>query len=183
MTVRSILRIGNPLLRQESRPVNDIADSGIKALVQDMLETMKDANGAGLAAPQIGVLSRVIIFGLDSNPRYPDVEPVPLTVLVNPEYEVIDQETIAGWEGCLSIPGMRGRVMRPKAIRYRGYDVEGEPVVRDAEGFHARVFLHEFDHLDGKLYIDRISDLSQFGYIPELEAAGLLPRVRQESDR
>ncbi len=143
----------------------------LHALVADMFDTMAAADGAGLAAPQIGVLKRVMIFGVESNPRYPDAESVPTTVLVNPEYEVIDATRTSGWEGCLSVPGMRGYVPRHTAIRYRGYDVSGNLIEREAHGFHAIVFQHEFDHLDGILYPDRIEDMTRFGFEAELAEA------------
>lgn len=143
----------------------------LDALVQDMLDTMAAENGAGLAANQIGVLQRVVIFGVQDNPRYPGREPVPLTVLVNPEIEMLGEETESDWEGCLSVPGMRGWVPRARRIRYRGFDAQGQPIEREAEGFHARVVQHECDHLDGILYPQRIRDLRKFGYESELFAA------------
>ena len=179
MPETNILRIGNPILRQKSDLVADITSEETKNIVQKMFDTMKAANGAGLAAPQIGLLSRIIVFGLDKNPRYPDAETVPMTVLINPEYDVIDKEEEAAWEGCLSIPGMRGKVYRPKEIVYTAYTTNGERIERTAKGFHARVFLHEFDHLDGVLYPDRIKNVADFGYIEELEQAGLIPKVEE----
>ena len=172
MVVHRILRIGDPRLRQAADPVTAFDTPELHQLVADMRETMEAYDGAGLAAPQIGVPQRVMVFGIESNSRYPDAEPVPMTVLVNPEYEILDQTPEAGWEGCLSVPGMRGVVARPRRIRYRGYDAHGMLIERDADGFHARVFQHEFDHLDGVLYPDRIEDFSLFGFVEELEAAG-----------
>jgi len=171
MTIHKVLRLGDPRLREVSSPVETFDTEELHALVDDMRETMDAYDGAGLAAPQIGVLQRVMIFGIESNPRYPEAEVVPMTVLINPDYEVIDETPEAGWEGCLSVPGMRGVVARPGHIRYRGYDQFGMLIEREVEGFHARVFQHEFDHLNGILYPDRIEDLSQFGFTEELDAA------------
>ena len=133
-----------------------------------MRETMLAANGAGLAAPQIGELQRIVIFGIERNPRYPDAEPVPFTVLINPELTVLDDEQEEGWEGCLSVPGMRGLVPRYKRLRYRGFDQFGTPIDREVGDFHARVVQHEVDHLDGVLYPRRIRDLRNFGFNEEL---------------
>ena len=133
-----------------------------------MRETMLAANGAGLAAPQIGELQRIVIFGIERNPRYPDAEPVPFTVLINPELTVLDDEQEEGWEGCLSVPGMRGLVPRYKRLRYRGFDQFGAPIDREVGDFHARVVQHEVDHLDGVLYPRRIRDLRNFGFNEEL---------------
>ena len=173
MAVRPILRIGDPRLREVSKPVDAFDTPELHELVADMFDTMAAADGAGLAAPQIGVLKRVMIFGVEANTRYPDAEPVPTTVLVNPEWDVIDASEVGGWEGCLSVPGMRGYVPRHSAVRYRGYDQFGEPIAREAFGFHAVVFQHEFDHLDGVLYPDRIVDHSKFGFEEELINAGV----------
>lgn len=172
MAVHEVLRMGDPRLRQIAAAVEAFGGESLQRLVADLFDTMEAYDGAGLAAPQIGVPLRVMIFGVEANPRYPDAEPVPMTVLVNPEFEVLDEAREAGWEGCLSVPGMRGIVARPRRIRYRGFDVEGNRVERDADGFHARVFQHELDHLDGILYPDRIEDTASFGFIEELAAAG-----------
>ncbi|MDH5547495.1 MAG: peptide deformylase [Gammaproteobacteria bacterium] len=177
MTTQKILRIGNPLLRQKSRPVDDPSSHESQQLLEDMLHSMRHASGAGLAAPQIGQLKRVIVFGIEHNPRYPDAPPVPLTVLFNPDYEVLDYNLESAWEGCLSVPGMRGRVNRPRKIRYHGVDGRGKLLTRDAEGFHARVFMHEFDHLEGILYVDKLADPADFGLIEELEQAGRIPKI------
>ncbi|MEM7500916.1 MAG: peptide deformylase [Pseudomonadota bacterium] len=171
MAVRQVLRMGDPRLRQVSRPVEVFDTPELDALLADMRDTMAAYDGAGLAAPQIGEPVRVMIFGVESNPRYPDAEPVPMTTLINPEFEVLTDEHEAGWEGCLSVPGMRGVVARPNHIRYRGRDASGELIERDAAGFHARVFQHEFDHLDGILYPDRMTDFRYFGFVEELDAA------------
>lgn len=173
MAVREILRIGDPRLRQVSAPVEAFDTPELHALIEDMFDTMAAADGAGLAAPQIGVLKRIMIFGIESSSRYRDVEIVPTTVLINPEFDVIDDTRQGFWEGCLSVPGMRGYVERPASIRYRGYDQFGEPVERAADGFHAIVFQHEYDHLDGILYPDRLEDTRRFGFVAELDAAGL----------
>jgi peptide deformylase len=165
--IRTVLRMGDPRLLRISRPVEQF-DASLEALVQDMFDTMAERNGAGLAAPQIGVDLRVVIFGFEHNPRYPDAEPVPVTVLVNPVIEPLSQDEEEGWEGCLSVPGMRGWVPRFTRIRYHGQDVLGAPIERTAEGFHARVVQHECDHLDGILYPRRIRDLKRFGFIEEL---------------
>lgn len=174
MAVRPILRIGDPRLRERSRPVARLDTPALHELVADMFDTMEAADGAGLAAPQIGELQRVMIFGVEANPRYPDVEAVPMTVLVNPEFEVIEDEVQGFWEGCLSVPGMRGYVERPRAIRYRGFDPHGKRIEREASGFHAIVFQHEYDHLDGILYPDRLTDTTRFGFVDELLDAGIL---------
>jgi peptide deformylase len=176
MPVSKVLRIGDPRLRRIADPVEHLDTPQLHALVADMKATMTACDGAGLAATQIGVMQRVMVFGIESNPRYPEAEPVPMTVLVNPGFEVLDEVRESGWEGCLSVPGMRGVVARPRRIRYRGYDEFGMLIEREAAGFHARVFQHEFDHLNGVLYPDRIEDFSLFGFIEELEAAGAFDR-------
>ncbi|MDP9141630.1 MAG: peptide deformylase [Pseudomonadota bacterium] len=161
---RELLRMGDPRLLQISAPVEHFSTPELLALLDDLRETMADANGAGLAAPQIGVLLRVVIFGVTKNPRYPDAEEVPFTVLCNPVLTPLTDETEDGWEGCLSIPGMRGLVPRITRLRYTGFDEHGQPIDRIADGFHARVVQHECDHLDGILYPTRIRDLRQFGF-------------------
>ena len=166
--IHPVLRMGDPRLLRVARTVERFDTPELNALVADMFDTMADRNGAGLAAPQIGVDLRVVIFGFASNPRYPEAEPVPPTVLVNPIIEALAPDEEEGWEGCLSVPGMRGWVPRIARIRYRGFDAAGAPIDRIASGFHARVVQHEFDHLDGILYPRRIRDLSRFGFIEEL---------------
>jgi peptide deformylase len=168
MTVRDVLRMGHPVLRERAKPVQRFGTPELRALVQDMKDTMASRNGAGLAAPQIGVSERIVIFGVEKNPRYPDAEEVPFTVLVNPTIVMLTREVEDGWEGCLSVPGMRGLVPRYTRLRYSGYDEEGRPVEREADGFHARVVQHECDHLDGILYPQRMTDMSKFGFIEEL---------------
>jgi peptide deformylase len=174
MAIRPILRLGHPALRQVARPVTEFSTEGLDELVRDMLDTMRANDGAGLAAIQIGVLLRVVVFEVTQNPRYPDAPLVPLTVLVNPQLEFLDDERELGWEGCLSVPGMRGLVPRYKRLRYRGYDALGLPIDRSVDGFHARVVQHECDHLDGILYPQRIEDMTAFGFQDELVASGVL---------
>lgn len=175
MTVRTVLKMGNPRLLEPARPVERFDTPELHELVADLLDTMKALNGAGIAAPQIGVGLRVAIFGLERNPRYPEAEPVPLTVLVNPALTPIGDEIVEDWEGCLSVPGMRGLVPRYQRLRYRGFDQYGRPIDREVSGFHARVVQHECDHLDGILYPMRIRDLRNFGFTEVLfpEMAGV----------
>ena len=175
--IREILKMGDPRLLRVAKPVEDIGDPALEAIIGDMYETMHAANGVGLAAPQIGVDLRLMIFGFDANPRYPDAPSVPVTTLINPWLEVLTEETEEGWEGCLSVPGMRGMVPRATRIRYGGVLEDGRALTCEAEGFHARVFQHEFDHLNGVLYPQRIRDMTRFGFIealfPESELAAL----------
>lgn len=168
MAIRTVLRMGDPRLLEPARPVADFDTPELHELITDMQDTMTALNGAGLAAPQIGVGLQVVIFGLDHNPRYPDAEAVPQTVLINPQLTVLDEEMEEGWEGCLSVPGMRGLVPRFRRLRYRGVDAWGNPIDRTVEGFHARVVQHECDHVAGILYPMRIRDLRNFGFIEEL---------------
>ena len=167
--IHDILRMGDPRLLRVAKPVERFDTPELHGLVADLFETMHDANGAGLAAPQIGVDRRVVIFGFAIlNQRYPDADPVPETVLVNPVIDVLDPLEVLDWEGCLSVPGMRGIVPRIERIRYRGFDQQGAPIDRIATGFHARVVQHECDHLDGILYPMRIRDFTRFGFTEEL---------------
>jgi peptide deformylase len=168
MAIRTVLRMGDPRLLEPARAVVELDTSELHALIADMQDTMVALNGAGLAAPQIGVGLQVVMFGVDHNPRYPDAEIVPQTVLVNPQVTVLDEETEEGWEGCLSVPGMRGLVPRYKRLRYSGVDARGNAIDRTVAGFHARVVQHECDHLAGILYPMRIRDLRNFGFIEEL---------------
>lgn len=162
--IRDVLRMGDPRLLEVSRPVEAFGTPELLTLIADMRDTMEHLDGAGLAAPQIGVSLRVVIFGVTSNPRYPDAEEVPQTVLINPVIDFLGGEMEEGWEGCLSVPGLRGVVPRHRRLRYRGFDQFGAPIDRVAEGFHARVVQHECDHLDGVLYPMRMTDLSRLGY-------------------
>jgi peptide deformylase len=164
MTVRRVLKMGDPLLFRVAEPMQEFDSPELHALIGDMFDTMAALNGAGLAAPQIGISRRVVIFGVEANPRYPGVEPVATTVLINPVIELLTQDTEEGWEGCLSVPGMRGLVSRYTRLRYSGFDQHGRPLTREAHGFHARVVQHECDHLDGILYPMRLKDMRLFGY-------------------
>ena len=164
MAVREILKMGDPRLLRIAAPVTEFDTPDLLALVEDMFDTMRAANGAGLAAPQIGEDLQLVIFGFERNERYPDAPPVPQTVLLNPVIEPLGDERVDGWEGCLSVPGLRGVVPRFARIRYRGFDPQGQPIDREADGFHARVVQHECDHLIGRLYPTRMNDLTRFGY-------------------
>jgi peptide deformylase len=163
MSVRRVLKMGEPLLQTVAAPVTRF-DAGLRELIADMHDTMRALSGAGVAAPQIGVSARVVIFELENNPRYPHIAPVPYTVLVNPLVTPLTAEQDEGWEGCLSVPGMRGLVPRYRSLRYRGFDQHGAPIDRTVSGFHARVVQHEVDHLDGILFPQRVRDLRDFGF-------------------
>ena len=176
MAIREILRMGDPRLLRLAQPVTEFDTDALHLLVSDMLDSMRAVNGAGLAAPQIGVDLQLVIFGSnDRNPRYPDRPLVPPTVLVNPVVTPLGDLQVDDWEGCLSVPGLRGMVPRWEAIRYTGFDQYGDPIDRSVNGFHARVVQHECDHLVGKLYPMRVRDFSKFGFtdilFPELSAA------------
>ena len=164
MAVQTVLRMGDPRLWQRSAEVQAFGTPELHDLLQDMHDTMAALNGAGLAAPQIGVPLRVVIFGLEYSPRYPDALPVPRTVLINPVLEPLGDDQEEGWEGCLSVPGLRGLVPRWRRLRYRGFDACGQPIDRTVEGFHARVVQHEVDHLDGVLFPLRMTDLRKLGF-------------------
>ena len=164
MTVRDILKMGDPRLLRVAEPVREFGTPEMKALIADMFDTMHAANGAGLAAPQIGVNLQLVIYGFKENQRYPDAPAVPETVLINPVLTPLSNDMDEQFEGCLSVPGLRGVVPRYTQLHYEGVDQDGRPIVRDAEGFHARVVQHEVDHLLGILYPMRITDFSQFGY-------------------
>jgi peptide deformylase len=168
MTIHTILKMGDPRLLEVSQVVTDFDTPELHQLIEDMRETMYANDGAGLAAPQIGVLQRVVIFENQANPRYPNVEQVPFTVLINPQLEVLSDELLGFWEGCLSLPGMRGWVERPANLRYSGYNQYGTFFERTVSGFHATVVQHECDHLDGLLYPMRMSDMSKFGFADQL---------------
>ncbi|TAK86319.1 MAG: peptide deformylase [Aquabacterium sp.] len=175
MAIREILKMGDPRLLKVAQPVKTFGTPELHALIQDLKDTMAHAQGAGLAAPQIGVDLAVVIFGFGRSQRYPDAPPVPETVLINPVITVLSDDEEPGWEGCLSVPGLRGVVPRFAKIRYAGSDQFGQAIEREAEGFHARVVQHECDHLIGKLYPMRVRDFRQFGFtsvlFPELDAA------------
>ena len=162
--IREVLRMGNPQLLQRSKPVDAFGTLELQALLADMRDTMQAKNGAGLAAPQIGVLQQVVIFGFERSDRYPDAGAVPYTELVNPVLTALSDEVEEDWEGCLSVPGLRGIVPRYTRLRYEGYDPDGKPISREVGGFHARVVQHECDHLNGILYPMRMRDMSRFGF-------------------
>ena len=164
MTVRDILKMGDARLLRVAQSVREFDTPELHALVADMFDTMAAANGAGLAAPQIGVDLQLVIFGFERSERYPDAPPVPQTVLVNPAITPLGEAMEEGWEGCLSVPGLRGVVPRHARLRYRGFDPNGQVIERDVEGFHARVVQHECDHLDGILYPMRVRDFTRFGF-------------------
>ena len=168
MAIREVLKMGDPRLLAVALPVGGFGAAELENLLNDMRDTMHDQKGVGLAAPQIGVGLRVVIFGFDSNPRYPEAESVPYTVLINPVLTPIGEDQEEGWEGCLSVPGMRGLVPRYRNLRYTGLDAAGMPIDRTVSDFHARVVQHEVDHLDGILYPRRIQDLTQFGFTDAL---------------
>lgn len=175
MPIKPVLRMGDPLLLEVATPIDQFDTPELHALIEDMQDTMAHMQGAGIAAPQIGVSKRVVIFGVGHNPRYPDAEQVPYTILINPVLKTISDETDDAWEGCLSVPGMRGLVSRYTRLHYTGFDQYGNAIDRLVSGFHARVVQHECDHLDGVLYPMRINDLRNFGYtevlFPDLEVA------------
>jgi peptide deformylase len=172
MAIKRVLKMGDPVLYRAAEPVTEFNTVELDTLITDMFDTMAAQNGAGLAAPQIGVSQRVVIFGIEANPRYPGMQPVPTTVLINPQIEFLTADTDDAWEGCLSVPGLRGVVTRYTHLRYKGFDQRGTPIEREAQGFHARVVQHECDHLDGILYPMRLKDARLFGYedvlFPEL---------------
>jgi peptide deformylase len=174
--IREVLRMGDPRLWQVSRPVEAFGTAELADLLTDMRDTMAHLNGAGLAAPQIGVQLRVVIFGVKSNPRYPGIDDVPDTVLINPVLTPLADEIEEGWEGCLSVPGMRGWVPRFQKLKYSGLDERGNRFAREVEGFHARVVQHEVDHLDGVLYPMRIRDFTRFGFNEALFPGQALPQ-------
>jgi peptide deformylase len=174
MSVKTVLRMGDPRLSQVAKPVANFNSAELDSLISDMFDTMQAENGVGLAAPQIGVDQRLVVFGFESNPRYPDAVALPKSVLINPVITPLDDHCEDDWEGCLSVPGMRGLVPRFSHIRYTGFDASGDPIDVIAEGFHARVIQHECDHLDGILYPQRMRDFQEFGFLDELLAAGRL---------
>lgn len=169
MTIKPVIKMGNQKLATPSLPVEKFSRSELTELIQNMHDTMQEKKGVGIAAPQIGCNLRVIMFGFEHNSRYPNEKPVPFTILVNPIIEILSDEMIDGWEGCLSVPGLRGQVPRHYEIQYSGYDLDGNPISRIAEGFHARIIQHECDHLDGILFPRRIKDMRCFGFEDELK--------------
>ena len=168
MAIREIIKMGHPTLLEVAKPVEKFNTPELDSIIEDMIDTMKENDGAGLAAPQIGLGMQLVIFGFDSNERYPEADQVPFTVLINPVITAIGNEEEDGWEGCLSVPGLMGLVPRFRRIRYQGKDQHGNDIDREVDGFHARVVQHECDHLIGKLYPMRIRDFSQFGYLDTL---------------
>lgn len=166
--IRPVLRMGDARLLRVSRPVEQFGTPELRELIVDMFDTMRALNGAGLAAPQIGVDLRVVIFGFTSSPRYPNAQAVPETILINPVLTPLSDEQEDGWEGCLSVPGLRGVVPRYQRLRYTGFDLDGRAIDRSVDGFHARVVQHECDHLDGILYPMRVRDFTRFGFNEEL---------------
>ena len=174
MAVKTVLKMGDPRLYRKAEAVTEFNTPALDRLIEDMFDTMEERHGAGLAAPQIGVSLRVAIFGVQANPRYPQAEAVPTTILINPVLRPIGGEMEEGWEGCLSVPGLRGLVSRYRQLRYTGYDQHGNPIDRTVSGFHARVVQHECDHLIGRLYPTRMRDLTKLGYtsvlFPDLDA-------------
>lgn len=174
MSVREILKMGDPRLLRQAEPVKQFGSAELQALIDDMFDTMYAANGAGLAAPQIGVDLQLVIFGFKQNQRYPEAPPVPETVLINPVLTPLSDEIEENWEGCLSVPGLRGVVPRWSKLRYEGFDPQGARICREVDGFHARVVQHECDHLAGILYPMRIKDFTRFGYVdvlfPDMDA-------------
>ena len=169
MSIQSVVKMGNQQLAAPSLAVTDFSNAELKNIIVDMRDTMKAKGGVGIAAPQIGHNLRIIMFGFEVNARYPHEKPVPFTVLINPNIEILTDETLDDWEGCLSIPGLRGLVPRYKKIQYQGYDQDGKLISRVAENFHARVVQHECDHLDGLLFLQRVKDFKFFGFEEELQ--------------
>lgn len=176
MSVREVLRLGDPRLRQRSAAVAEslFGSAELLTLIEDLRDTMAARDGAGLAAPQIGVPLRVVIYGITSNPRYPEAPPIPETLLINPVLTPIGEATQLGWEGCLSVPGLRGQVERHQRLHVAWRDASGGHHHQEVEGFHARVVQHECDHLDGLLFVDRLHDTRAFGFTDALQDAGLL---------
>lgn len=166
--IRDVLRMGDPRLLRRAREIDAFDTPALHALIADMFDTMRHLDGVGLAAPQIGVDLRLVIFGFERSERYPEAPEVPLTILLNPVLELLGEADDEGWEGCLSVPGLRGMVPRHTRLRYSGFDPHGVRIAREVDGFHARVVQHECDHLDGILYPMRIRDFSRFGFTEEL---------------
>lgn len=169
MAVRNILKMGNPKLFEKSSPITDFDTPELYTVIQDLKDTMQHYKGVGLAAPQIGCQQRIVLFGFDSNPCYPDEKPVPLTVLINPTITPLTDATNEAWEGCLSIPGLRALISRVSSIRYAGFSPTGDPIEREVHGFHARVVQHEYDHIEGVLFPQKITNFQKFGFEDELK--------------
>jgi peptide deformylase len=169
MSIQTVVKMGNAQLATPSRPIENFSDPQLPRIIQDMQDTMKEKAGVGIAAPQIGYFVRIILFGFEGNQRYPDEPPIPQTVLINPSFDILSDEMLDAWEGCLSVPGLRGLVPRYQKIHYRGYDLQAQKIERTVEGFHARIIQHECDHLDGVLFPQRIKDLRYFGFEDELK--------------
>ncbi len=182
MAVLKVARLGHPILRQVAEPVSPeaIRSPEIQRLLDDMLETMEDHDGAGLAAPQVHVSKRVVIYGVRQNPRYPEADEIPLTVLINPKIAPVGSEQEEDWEGCLSVPDLRGQVPRWTRIRVEAYGRDGKPLAITADGFHARVVQHECDHLDGKVYLDRMRSMETLSFLPEFHRYWLRGDAPQE---
>jgi peptide deformylase len=177
VTVREILKMGDPRLLRVAQPVTRFDTPELHTLVADLFDTMEAAQGAGLAAPQIGIDLQVVVFGFSHNPRYPDRPPVPTTVLINPTITPLSDTLVEGWEGCLSVPGLRGLVPRHAHVRYEGFDPRGQTIQREVEGFHAVVVQHECDHLIGRLYPTRMTDLTKLGF-----TSVLFPELAETAD-
>ncbi len=174
MPVKRVLRMGHPILQQKAEKISKFDTPELQRLIADMRETMLACEGAGIAAPQVGISQQVVMFGFEHNLRYPEVPPIPLTILINPQIEPFGEAREVGWEGCLSVPGLRGLVSRYRHIHYTAFDLEGNLIERTVEGFHARVVQHECDHLQGILYPQRIEQPDKFGFIEELTESGEL---------
>ena len=175
MSIKSVVKMGNQQLAKPSLLVKDFSSKALIDLINDMKDTMSINKGVGIAAPQLGCNLRVIMFGFDHNTRYPNEKPIPFTIIINPVYKQLSQEMEEGWEGCLSVPGLRGIVSRYKQIQYSGFDLCGKPMTGSAEGFHARIIQHECDHIEGVLFPQRIKDMRNFGF--EEEIANQIPGV------
>ncbi|OGT53181.1 MAG: peptide deformylase [Gammaproteobacteria bacterium RIFCSPHIGHO2_12_FULL_42_13] len=177
MSIQSVVKMGNKKLATPSLPVNDFSSRELEDIINDMRDTMAAKGGVGIAAPQIGHNLRIIMFGFEHSERYPNEKPVPFTILINPVIKPLSSEMIDGWEGCLSVPGLRGMVTRYKKIQYSGYDLTGKLVSRVVDGFHAKVVQHECDHIDGILFPQRIKDMQLFGFEDELKEI-IWPHIR-----
>lgn len=182
MTIKTVSRMGDEQLGTPSQPVTEFGTQSLYDLLEDMKDTMKEENGIGIAAPQIGVNLRMVIFGHEHTTRHPDEEPIPFTVLINPTWESLSDEMVEDWEGCLSVPGLRGMVPRYKKIKYSGYDIEGNFFSRKVKDYHARVVQHELDHIDGILYPQRIKDMKMFGF-EDILLERMMREYQQKQDK